>query len=149
MFCYLYYKINISISIWALLKYIVNKIWPEFWWKGAKILKDQTYVDFPMQNKRVKITHFTDDLFEKCMICLLGYRPTVAKNCHPLFGYSFFLKMPSSRMCCVWLHLSLLYFIFSIFSYYDKSLPVRPIHWTGVCRLDHFDGLQRGRSRGR
>ena len=28
-------------------------------------------------------------------------------------------------------------------------VPVRPIHWTGVCRLDHFDGLQRGRPRGR
>ena len=56
---------------------------------GTNILMDRTDVDFPMQNEWVKITHFTDDLFEKCMICLLGYHPTIAKNCHPLFGIFF------------------------------------------------------------
>ena len=30
-----------------------------------------------------------------------------------------------------------------------KGVPVIPIHWTGVCRLDHFDGLERGWPRGR
>ena len=33
----------------------------------------------------------------------------------------------------------------------DESMnliPVKPIDWTGVCRLDQFDGLQRGWFRG-
>ena len=31
---------------------------------------------------------------------------------------------------------------------YKCGLPVKPIDWTGVCRLDQFDGLQRGWFRG-
>ena len=33
-------------------------------------------------------------------------------------------------------------------SFYVVYLPVKPIDWTGVCRLDQFDGLQRGWFRG-
>ena len=30
----------------------------------------------------------------------------------------------------------------------SSGIPVKPIDWTGVCRLDQFDGLQRGWFRG-
>ena len=44
--------------------------------------------------------------------------------------------------------------LFDFYASFSKFLeeicqvPVKPIDWTGVCRLDQFDGLQRGWFRG-